>query len=1069
MLVDIFDAAPIWVWFAFSFLLGLASYWLYRLCALREARAVQNTQFDEWRQKVNDANGRILALQTTLSARDAALADAAKLREDAALGAEARPALEAAEEEARRLKYDLWVLQTRLARAGAPRGDASSREAERNASALRYQLWMTQNRLARATSRLEPVRPDSAGPIRLAAAADIDGAGLRYRNWLLARQLSATSAAVEARAPVDVAAIKGALIEAEAPRPSDPAAFATAIIEETKPDTALEPLGQRLAEQEAEAERLWTENSGLRYRNWRFATGVGEAIAVMRAGQEPPHAALEHTLSEAGLIEVAPEDGAQAALELGDRAIIISPVAATGAPGEEMATLLQQVDAAQGSAATLRRRVSDLERATQGLAAEASIARIARAEAVETRRRLWSSEWRRRREAATPAPAPVIPAPPVDPAAIDEAAAWRRKATQAEAALRALRGDLTQAEASARTLSAQAHTQRLMVEQTAADEAAAWRKRAAQAEAALRGLRADLACAAKQEQTQAEALAKAGQARTEAALTRSQLWSAEWRAQRGGVQVAMPTGTAAAWIEDAPEEARMPAPPPQQPAASPISLAPSAPQFPAEPASPPPAVDFNAPLSGVEAAALELIGTEAQPGPPLSRPAMLIAAPPSDGADNLQLIQAIDVLLRQKLNGLGVYHFEQIAFARPEELAWLDTELTLGGKVVRDRWAPQAAYWAALKRAGALQRGGDGLWTQVEDVQSSEPAALNLFIAPGALEAGREETIDSLSAPRFAETVTQPLSGAEAAGLELIEGNAAVSETPLTLTLLPEPTIGAPDDLTLIRGLGPKLRSVLNSIGIYYFAQIADLAPPDIAWLDAKLGFGGRLVRDRWIPQARVWRERKALGGLELTAEGFLTALKPQALEVSDTVSSIGGARVDAPTVKSAPRYGSGSMGGAVVMTGSNLAEDFSSALTSPDADAVEAARRALKSAAEPSLLEQVTSAPPSLISAPLTVAERDAAQLIEAGLGDRPSSRPLSLLDGPLAGPVDDLTRIIGVGPQLAQQLNALGLYYYRQLTQFSGADLAWLDSSLELDGRLLRERWAAQAEELERRRLHG
>lgn len=1055
MLVDIFDAAPIWVWFAFSFLLGLASYWFYRVCALREARATRDYAMDEWRDKVKDAEGRVLALRTTLAARDAALVDAARLKDDAALGARAKPALEAAEEEVRRLKYDLWIMQTRLARAGAPRGDTESRASERDASKLRYQLWMTQNRLARATSRLEPVRPDAAGPIHLAAASDVDGAGLRYRNWLLARQLSATVSAIKARAPVDLAAIEGALIEAEAPRPSDPSAFVAAPVTEI----LQEPVDAELASQAAETGRLRHENSGLRYRNWRFATGVGEAISALRGGVEPSQTALEATLAEAGMVEFESAEGEEAAAELGQGLITIAPFAYRGAIDGEHSTSRQEVEVAEASAETLRQRVLDLEQTAQGLAFEAATARSVRAEAVETRRRLWTAEWSRRRQPKVTVP--VVSTLRIDPAAIDEASALRVRAGQAEAALRALRGDLSRAEASALTLSRQAEHQRVSVEQTAADEASGWRRRASQAEAALRTLRADLAQSANNQKVQAASLAQVERAQTEAASTRSQLWSAEWRAQKV-MKTAAPLAMAAVGVEQV-----QVAPSQEQPVGGPASLVTVLPQQSVEPTSPPSAVDFSAPLSGVEAAALELIGSEAQPGPPLSRPSMLLSAPSKEGGDNFRLLRTIDSTLHQKLTGLGVHHFDQIAFARPEELAWIDTELDLGGKVVRDRWAPQANYWAALKRAGALVRGGDGLWTQFET--ASEMSTPAFPVAPGAIEAGREETIDSLPAPRFAENVTQPLSGAEAAALEIIEAGATPgTDTPPTLVLLSRPSIGAADDLTLIRGLGPKLRSVLNTMGIYYFAQIADLAPPDIAWLDAKLAFGGRLVRDRWIPQSRVWRERKALGGLELNAEGFLTALKAPILDEGEVLGSAGAVRAEAPVIKSAPFYSDASVGGAVVMTAPRVSTAMA-ATGSPDADAVEAARRALKTAAEPAMMERAAALPTMMVDAPMTHAERDAAQLIEAGLGDRPNSRPLSLLDGPLAGPVDDLGQIMGVGPKLAEQLNALGLYYYRQLTQFSGADLAWLDSTLQLEGRLLRERWVVQAEELERRRLYG
>ena len=58
-----------------------------------------------------------------------------------------------------------------------------------------------------------------------------------------------------------------------------------------------------------------------------------------------------------------------------------------------------------------------------------------------------------------------------------------------------------------------------------------------------------------------------------------------------------------------------------------------------------------------------------------------------------------------------------------------------------------------------------------------------------------------------------------------------------------------------ISGIGPKLEQVLNGLGIWTYAQIAGWTPAEIAWVDDRLGFTGRIGRDDWIGQAA------ALGG----------------------------------------------------------------------------------------------------------------------------------------------------------------------------------------------------------------
>ena len=71
----------------------------------------------------------------------------------------------------------------------------------------------------------------------------------------------------------------------------------------------------------------------------------------------------------------------------------------------------------------------------------------------------------------------------------------------------------------------------------------------------------------------------------------------------------------------------------------------------------------------------------------------------------------------------------------------------------------------------------------------------------------------------------------------------------------------SPDDLTKIKGIGPKINGQLNDRGIYYYDQIADFSGSDLAWADRELGFKGRAVRDRWIPQARGLMDASALDG----------------------------------------------------------------------------------------------------------------------------------------------------------------------------------------------------------------
>lgn len=62
----------------------------------------------------------------------------------------------------------------------------------------------------------------------------------------------------------------------------------------------------------------------------------------------------------------------------------------------------------------------------------------------------------------------------------------------------------------------------------------------------------------------------------------------------------------------------------------------------------------------------------------------------------------------------------------------------------------------------------------------------------------------------------------------------------------------AADDLKRIKGVGPKLEKLLNSLGFFHFDQVASWSETEMAWVDQNLeGFKGRATRDNWVAQAK--------------------------------------------------------------------------------------------------------------------------------------------------------------------------------------------------------------------------
>jgi predicted flap endonuclease-1-like 5' DNA nuclease len=66
----------------------------------------------------------------------------------------------------------------------------------------------------------------------------------------------------------------------------------------------------------------------------------------------------------------------------------------------------------------------------------------------------------------------------------------------------------------------------------------------------------------------------------------------------------------------------------------------------------------------------------------------------------------------------------------------------------------------------------------------------------------------------------------------------------------PDPADGA---LTQIKGLGPKVAMRLGELGIHRVGQLAALDGDGVRAIDVQMGpFTGRIVRDRWVEQARL-------------------------------------------------------------------------------------------------------------------------------------------------------------------------------------------------------------------------
>lgn len=75
---------------------------------------------------------------------------------------------------------------------------------------------------------------------------------------------------------------------------------------------------------------------------------------------------------------------------------------------------------------------------------------------------------------------------------------------------------------------------------------------------------------------------------------------------------------------------------------------------------------------------------------PAGQKPQTLDGPRNGRADNLKKIGGVGPKIEKLLNGLGVYHFDQIASWTDEEIAWVNAEISFKGRIERENWVDQA-------------------------------------------------------------------------------------------------------------------------------------------------------------------------------------------------------------------------------------------------------------------------------------------------------------------------------------------------------------------------------------------
>lgn len=176
-----------------------------------------------------------------------------------------------------------------------------------------------------------------------------------------------------------------------------------------------------------------------------------------------------------------------------------------------------------------------------------------------------------------------------------------------------------------------------------------------------------------------------------------------------------------------------------------------------------------------------------------------------------------------------------------------------------------ASFWLLFLIAGALGLlTGRWMWAaRAQEQYDAEEQGAAPIIPPAPVEEESDVEVEAEEpepAPEPApeaepepelvdpEPEPEPVVAESEEPLELEE---AMEEAPAASPFLSAPS-GDPDDLTKIKGVGPKLNDLLHELGVFHFSQIAGWSDAQVEEVDSHLDtFRGRISRDRWIDQAR--------------------------------------------------------------------------------------------------------------------------------------------------------------------------------------------------------------------------
>lgn len=225
----------------------------------------------------------------------------------------------------------------------------------------------------------------------------------------------------------------------------------------------------------------------------------------------------------------------------------------------------------------------------------------------------------------------------------------------------------------------------------------------------------------------------------------------------------------------------------------------------------------------------------------------------ADGNFSWEEVECLGACANAPMVQIGKDYYEDLT---AEKFGWILDELA-AGRVPTP--GPQNGRYASEPLSGLTslkdhEAGRDSLnasarlATDIGDTVKRIDGTEVPLLAPWGKQSGGDIAAPATAAPAPAAEPA-PAPQPAATPQTQAETPAEVEESEPELLSAPREGRDA-DDLKKISGVGPKLEELLNSMGFWHFDQIAAWGPSEIAWVDARLKFKGRIERDNWVAQA---------------------------------------------------------------------------------------------------------------------------------------------------------------------------------------------------------------------------